>query len=273
MHQKGKVISGQLKRAVGIDLVTYDEINTDQLGTFSGEIERIGSPRDVVLKKALLGAPYSDCRFLMATEGSFGPHRLMPFLSVHHEIIIFYDRESEIPIFEEMTFDHTNFGSLETHSLRDERLENFFKAARFGTHAVIVRPSQSKNKQQTIIKGIFDYPTFASAFTRCLKESKNRLVRIETDMRAHCNPTRMLAIRRLTRNLMERLASFCPRCSYPGWDITGSEKGLPCEECGQATSWVQKLAYECNRCGHTVKTKRTDGKTNAPSESCEICNP
>ena len=53
-HEKAKAIALQLKAALGLKLETV-EVDTDVLGTFTGEIEREGTPKETAIKKARLG--------------------------------------------------------------------------------------------------------------------------------------------------------------------------------------------------------------------------
>jgi hypothetical protein len=43
-HQKDVACGRPLRRALGVDLVVPDALDTDELGTFSGEIPRVGTP-------------------------------------------------------------------------------------------------------------------------------------------------------------------------------------------------------------------------------------
>jgi hypothetical protein len=96
IHNKEKVIAPAFRHALNADVIKVD-VNTDQLGTFSGEVERIESPSKTVLKKTLLGINSSDIKRGLATEGSFHPHPLIPWLAIHHEIICFVDLEGTNP--------------------------------------------------------------------------------------------------------------------------------------------------------------------------------
>lgn len=62
-------------------------------------------------------------------------------------------------------------------------------------------------------------------------------VLLETDMRAHCNPTRMAAIRQLSFLLVRRLSSLCPSCGAPGWAVVDSEPGLRASAGAATAGW------------------------------------
>ncbi|WP_328799171.1 DUF6671 family protein, partial [Sandarakinorhabdus rubra] len=97
--------------------------------------------------------------------------------------------------------------------------------------------------------------------------------RLETDMRAHLNPTRMAAIRSLAGRLAARLAHLCPACGCPGFGQTDLRTGLPCSACNQPTQGVLAIIYGCGACGHSETRPRPDGVTAANPAACDWCNP
>ena len=78
-HAKEKVVA-PVFASLGISLQVPD-IDTDLLGTFSGEIERVGTPKEVALKKARMGMKASGLAYGAASEGSIGPDPVVPFLN------------------------------------------------------------------------------------------------------------------------------------------------------------------------------------------------
>jgi hypothetical protein len=62
-HEKEKIVA-PLFSSLGISL-QVPQIDTDVLGTFSGEIERVGTPKEVVLKKARMGIEASGLSYGM----------------------------------------------------------------------------------------------------------------------------------------------------------------------------------------------------------------
>ena len=73
---------------------------------------------------------------------------------------------------------------------------------------------------------------------------------LETDMRAHCNPTRMRSIRRLGVSLVRRLRTSCTECSSPGWGWLDTKPGLPCRDCCISTQLTLKEIWGCERAAH-----------------------
>ena len=103
--------------------------------------------------------------------------------------------------------------------------------------------------------------------------SADGLALVETDMRAHMNPTRMTAIRALAGRLAARLAALCPDCGAPGWGQVDLLRGLPCSSCNQPTQGVMAIIDGCNVCHHRETRPRPDGVTAASPASCDWCNP
>ena len=56
-------------------VVVAAEVDTDRLGTFTGEVERPGPPRETALMKARLGQRATGLPRALASEGVFGPTR------------------------------------------------------------------------------------------------------------------------------------------------------------------------------------------------------
>ncbi len=73
LHGKERVLARPFFHGLGAELVVCG-CDTDQLGTFSGEIERAADPLSTCVRKAALGLEASGLRLGLASEGSFGPH-------------------------------------------------------------------------------------------------------------------------------------------------------------------------------------------------------
>jgi hypothetical protein len=271
-HAKHKAVSKPLTSLTGLNVEEVAEIDTDQLGTFSGEVERQGSPSTVVLKKARLGAEKRAVRFGLATEGSFGPHPSMPFIPSHLEVVGFVDLETAATITEHHMTTKTNFSARDIAP--EEDATRFLKSVQFPSHGVIVRSATPKSSGDVkLFKGIQDYDEVRRAVLESASASLDGKAKIETDMRAYLNPTRQVMIRIAARKLARRLSELCGRCSYPGWGPVRNIAGLECEECGVPTRWVKFVVFGCAHCQHELEMPRTDGLLAASGDNCEICNP
>ena len=269
-HGKEQVIAPPLTATVGLKLRVPDEIDTDTLGTFTGEVPRIGTPHEVALRKAKLGMAAVGSPLGLANEGSFGPHPHLIFVPGDHEVLLFVDDEMGIQIVEEIVSAETNFAHKETTTVED--LGDFLKRARFPSHGLIVRPNSS-SQPGLLFKGITTASALEQAVDACARASTDGLAHLETDMRAHMNPTRQMVLRQLAERLARRLATRCPECGAPGWGVVGVVRGLPCEVCGGETDWVREEIHGCPRCQLRHNRPRSDGRHHADAEQCPWCNP
>ena len=96
---------------------------------------------------------------------------------------------------------------------------------------------------------------------------------VETDMRAHFNPTRMQTLNRLANKLALRLLSLCPKCKTPGWGKIKVQIGLECICCGKETAEIKFNIYGCTKCDHKECILPQDGSRYADPGRCPNCNP
>ena len=112
---------------------------------------------------------------------------------------------------------------------------DFARQVQFPSHALIVMPARDGMPvSENIIKGITDESTLERAATETIRSHGQAWV--ETDMRAHLNPTRMRSIERATHSLVTHTRSRCPACDRPGFIVVEAIRGLPCADCGDRKS-------------------------------------
>ena len=153
-----------------------------------------------------------------------------------------------------------------------DEIKQFAEKALFPSHALIVRPFPRDN-QAPILKGIQSDENLERAFFESLKLSPENKVWVETDMRAHLNPTRMKMIASLGTKLAHRLNTLCPNCQTPGWGTVDIMTGLPCNECGLATGEIKAEVFGCTKCPYQESSPPHHGKESASPEYCTNCNP
>jgi hypothetical protein len=268
LHGKERAISPFFRRYLGASIIPCS-VDTDSLGTFSGEREREGSPLEVCVRKARMGMLELGVKYGVATEGSFGPHPSIPFVSSHHEVVTFVDDERGMVVNEQGIFTRLVYGTLETSSHAE--IESFLRQHRLGKYGVLV--STTTCSPARIIKGLRSELEVQAAVRVVQGDHPHTSIRLSTDMRAHQNPLRMWRIRSLAKRLVLRLATQCPACSAPGYGFLRYEFGLPCEVCGEATQAVRCEVYGCSLCGRREEKSRKDGKRWASSGECQGCNP
>ena len=271
MHGKERVIAPLLEGNLGLRVELALGLNTDRFGTFSREIERVGSQLDAARAKieaAFENAP--DVTIGIASEGSFGPHPYIPFVALGRELILLIDRETGLELTGYDASPETNFDHAVVSNIAAAM--EFAERAKFPDHGLIVmgcvdnRPAPDR----ALFKDITDQEGLEAAVSGAVNKCGAAFV--EADMRAHRNPTRMSAIERATLDLVRRFRSSCPACGYRGFDITERVPGLPCAWCGEPTRLIQRNILCCRSCGHREQRAATDKPTADPGQ-CDVCNP
>lgn len=266
-HGKEKVIAPILEKELHVKCFVVSNLDTDQLGTFTGEVERVDSPLVTLRKKCLMAMELAGCDLLVASEGSFGMHPTPYFIPADEEFLIFIDKQNDIEILvRELSVD-TNFSGTEIKS--EEELISFANLIQFPSHALILR----KHKEDfiEIKKGITNWDKLLNTYNQINKMDGKAYV--ETDMRAMFNPTRMKVIEKATQKLAAKIKSTCPQCSFPGFAITDAKPGLPCKLCGFPTRSTLSYIYNCIKCNFTREENHPNGKTKEDPMYCDICNP
>lgn len=266
-HEKEKVIAPLLESALGVACFTNPAFDTDTLGTFTGEIEREQDPIKTARQKCLLAMELSQCDLGVASEGSFGPHPSMFFVSADDEFLIFMDKKNNLEIIVREISTETNFNGKEVESWQE--LLDFANTAKFPSHGLILR--KSKDDHAEIVKGITDEHTLKEAYDS-LHEKYGRAY-VETDMRAMFNPSRMQVIDAAARKLVSKIEAVCPSCGTPGFGVTDAKKGLPCGLCGLPTKSTLSHISVCQHCKHEKEDFYPNQKTSEDPMYCDYCNP
>jgi len=266
-HEKEKVIAPLVEKALGVSCLINKNFDTDILGTFTGEIERKLDPIATARQKCLMAMELTNCDLGIASEGSFGPHPSMFFASADDEFLIFIDKQNSIEITARELSIATNFNGKEINS--EKKLLDFADSINFPSHGLILRKAKDDNND--IIKGITDIKKLKETFKKLYDEFKS--VYAETDMRAMHNPMRMKVIKSVTKKLIEKINSVCPKCNKPGFGITEAKKGLECSLCGSPTNSTLSYIYVCRHCQYSKEEIYPNKKTTEDPTFCDYCNP
>lgn len=265
MHGKEKVIAPVLELELGLKCVVDTRIDTDIFGTFSGEIDRRNSAFVTSKQKCLFATDKLGYDIAIASEGSFGPHPAIAFVNADIELLMYYDKINSVEVVVNEISTDTNFNKAD---VRDKvELLKFADRSKFPSHALILKDE----KNQIIKKGIQSEKVLIELFNENIKS--NKFISVETDMRAHLNPTRMKVIERCANKLVEALKSTCPKCGMFGFVITASKDGLPCSNCASPTRSTLAFVSECKKCHHQTEKKFPHGKTHEDPMYCDFCNP
>ncbi len=263
-HQKEALIGPLFQEAFGWEYALL-EVDTDQLGTFTGEIEREADPLTTARKKvALVNDDAHD--LVIVSEGSFGPHPAVGFIAADDELLLLYDCKSKEEFIVRHITAETNFNGQEVSNA--EELHNFLVRVKFPEHAVIIRESRAGKVVEKGIHSLEKVKSLSNLFFE-----KKSSVYIETDMRAMHNPMRQNAIIETCKKLIEKLRSACPECHHPGYDVSEVISGLPCMNCFYPTRSTLSYLYHCKKCDYTEEKKYPHGKSHEDPMYCDHCNP
>ncbi len=265
-HGKARALRVPLHRVLGVRLSTPRDLDTDALGTFTGEIPRTQAPREAAAAKARLALNATPRVFaVLASEASFGPDPVLGVVPLHHEWLVCVTAEApEVVISVGLATHMTQFAYCNLLPGRDPP-EDFLRSTGFPAHALILR---AMTEPPQFWKALRSRAALAAALADA--SALHAPLRLETDMRAHLNPTRMAHLGRLGVHLGQRLTQPCPACGSSGFGFKELLPGLPCAICDAPTVQVGSERHTCPWCAHTVIHTHTG---QADPTYCPICNP
>ncbi|MHB1718394.1 MAG: DUF6671 family protein [Acidimicrobiales bacterium] len=267
-HGKLPLIAPPIEEAVGlrVDAVAVD---TDALGTFTGDIPRPGPPLETAIAKARLGMSATGHVIGLASEGSIGPDPAMPFVTADREIVVLVDDDNGIVVWEA----HSSWDvvAASTSVGAGDDLGTFLAEAGFPDHQLIVRPNIGA--MHPIHKGISSTEQLTAAIADCAAVAHDGLARVETDLRAHTCPSRRAVIAAAAERLAGRIAARCPACGAPGWGRIDVVLGVPCAWCGTEVARPRAEIDGCLVCEHRETRPVVSPEDHADPGECSSCNP
>lgn len=267
MHGKEQVIAPLFKDRFNMICQVPLRFNTDQFGTFSGEIPRIKNSFQTARDKALAALSGTIETLAIASEGSFGSHPESPFIIGNEELVVLVDIKNDFEIIGHHFTENTNFSHEIIKNLND--IKEFATRIGFPEHGLILKYRNVDNSEK-IVK---DFKSLNSLLKQVLQLlNKGKIIYAETDMRAMNNPTRMKAIGFATENLIDKINSLCPQCQAPGFSIINSIRGLRCELCHLPTKGVKAYIYSCQKCDFSSERVKEGIRFQDPI-FCDYCNP
>ncbi len=267
LHGKLEWIAPAMVAATGMR-IELAELDTDRLGTFSGEIERQGTAMETVVKKARMGMEAMGMSLGLASEGSIGPDPAFPFFGVDREWVVLVDDLHGMVVAEQAV-------SLGVPAVRGvfgpgELDAEWLEKAGFPEHGLIVRPEGRFGAG--VFKGLCDRAGLAQAMEAAAAVSPSGRVLVESDLRAHVSPSRQRVIAEAAERLGARLKRFCPVCGSPGWGVVSLLTGLPCAACGVWIPQARRGVMEgCCACFH--QREIPEARDAADPGRCPECNP
>jgi hypothetical protein len=266
MHGKEAAIAPPLGRLAGLEVRRATGVDTDALGTFTGEVPRAGTLHEAAEAKARLAMRAAGSDLGLASEGAYGPHPQIPFLASGVETLVLVDEARGLVLRETMEARRPVYDQVEAAGLA--ALEPFLARIGFPRQGLIVRPNRGGGSQR---KGLRARAPLARAVEAAAAASPDGLAVVETDMRAHMNPTRMAAIAQLAERFAARLARACPSCGAPGWGVARPGPPLPCAWCGGETLARGGMIWGCAACGE--EAPQDEARAAADPGQCPACNP
>lgn len=266
-HGKEQVISPVLELSLGCRIELVSGYDTDLLGTFTRDIPRLGTQLEAARRKARVGMQLAGRPLGLASEGSFGPDPMLGVFPWNVELLIWIDDVHGLEVVGRAQ-GKANFAHMRATDWA--AAEAFARQWGFPEHHLVVRPERDDDPR--IRKGISSWAELEDNFTWALEQSPSGVVFLETDVRAHANPTRQEHIRLAAEDLASKLRSPCPQCGTPGFWIVDRVAGLPCEDCGAPTRETQADVLGCVKCPQRITRERRGGNTADPGH-CDYCNP
>lgn len=267
-HGKEKALAPLVSTILQAHPITLKEIDTDQFGTFSGEIERMGNPQETLRAKAALAHALCRADRIIVSEGSFGAHPGISFVQANEEWLLYKDFHLNHEVIVRSLSTETNYEQREIRDL--ESLIAFAQVKNFPLNGLILF-GMSKNETRCYVKDIRDMDSLVEAFEQLM--TTHGSVMAQTDMRAHRNQLRMDHIEQTGKKLMDRLLQSCPECHYPGFGITSVKRGLPCKYCLAPTNALLAEICQCTNCQHETKNYYPAQSRFADPGICQFCNP
>lgn len=263
-HGKERVLAPALQHGVGAFVELARGFDTDALGTFTREVPRLQSQLETARRKATIAMDLSGLAIGLGSEGSFVPSP-WGIGSWNIEIVVLIDTSSGIEV---VGTAHGPGRHVHGVARSLEELRDLAHRAGFPAHGLVIRPDGPEGPVAS--KGIRSWSALRAAFRSARDAASGGVVFVESELRAHLNPTRMEMIARAGADLATRLATPCPGCSLPGFGWSESVPGMPCSECGMATDEPRADLHACVRCPYRHEHPR---QGEAPPARCPWCNP
>jgi hypothetical protein len=265
-HGKETIFAPLLEAQLGASLRLTQDFDTDQLGTFSGDVERQLSPKDCALKKAQLACELTGLNLGLGSEGSFGASPY-GFGTVNHELVACVNRQAGWSV----VGHHYNFSSARSQTIHSAADLHQFVAQTPPNQGLLLRCAAG------IAKGLHG----VDAVEACLKDwfgngallgsAFAQELTISDDLRAHQCPERRENIHKAMENLIARLLAPCPSCKTPGFWPDQAHSGLPCRACGCPTNSIKAHTAHCAQCN--AQQTYPVSETEADPSLCPLCNP
>lgn len=266
-HEKEKIVAPMLEPFLGTRIRLARGFDTDELGTFTKDKARVGTQLEAARAKALKGMELTGLSMGLGSEGSFAPDPYAGLITWNIEALAFIDAERGL----EITGAYEGPAKVVCRAATGpDEAELIALSSGFPERLFIFRPDGACGLPY--FKDMRSRDELREAAAACFQASRDGVILVESDLRAHACPERREMIRLAAVNLLMKLHSLCPRCRSPGFWVEGAERGLPCARCGRPSAEPAAQIYRCRACGHSMSLARGDSSRADPA-ACEYCNP
>jgi hypothetical protein len=145
---------------------------------------------------------------VMVAGGRFFAHPWRSGISLHQEWMLWYDRRTGQELLEQVMTERTNYAMI-TVSKMGQDVSAFLDRIGFPTHAVVIRPSAGTS-DAPFFHGLQSLNAVEEAIACSAEAAMDGRILLQSDMRAHVNPTRMNVLRQLADKLSDRLRTIQP---------------------------------------------------------------
>lgn len=266
-HEKEKIVAPLLEPFLGTNIRLARGFDTDELGTFTKDKARVGSQLEAARAKALKGMELTGLSKGLGSEGSFSPDPYAGFITWNIELLAFIDAERGL---EAIGAYEGPAKVVNRAASSPDDAERIALSHGFPDRLFILRPHGECGLPY--FKDMRSRDELREAAVACSQASRDGVILVESDLRAHACPERREMIRLAVVNLLLKLHSLCPNCRSPGFWVEGVERGLPCARCGRPSAEPAAQTYRCRACGHAMSLARSDALRADPA-ACEYCNP
>ena len=261
-HQKRALIAPALAD-LGWTLRSV-EVDTDVLGTFSGDIARTTGPLETARRKALLGRDLGQEPWLLASEGTIAPSTLG--IPLNLELVVAVDRASLTTI----TGHASRFAGVAhrfvvDHRTPTEEILRHCTEADLPHHRLLV---SAEDRSFPAVGGLASADEVLEVLSRFRR--RGRKLVIQTDFRAHLCPSRQAVIAAAAEDLARRLRHRCPRCAGVGFGCEEVIAGRACASCQWPTDEAALERWRCPWCSFTEEHRIVEL---ADPRHCGRCNP
>lgn len=268
-HEKEQCLNAAFS-AVGIELESFTDFDTDKLGTFSGTVTRTLAPLEAAKAKALAGiAAKPGFDWYIGSEGSFFPDPAVPFITRQHELLLAIANPDSTPIVAELS----NLVSWPIdQEISDEKaflqlIEGAFELGE--EHLFLGLPGSPPAKRVAV-------PAGREALLAAYRQISNQgswPVQALSDLRAHRSKSRRKLIEDVAVALAAKLTNQCPKCHELGFGLQRVVPGLPCAWCLNPTSLPKSQRFVCPFCHYWEEKPIPGSPAFADPGNCGICNP